>query len=104
VRTIGKLKGKHLFIGIVAIIGFFTAAARIVTAFYYLNANPRSAQPATERVYPVGAAYNTLVFVNKRELEWLNFLNYDMMTVLGLGVVLLAVFVIIPKARREGKL
>lgn len=39
-----------------------TFGTRIYTQFYYLNM-PRSPQPLSGRIYPAGAAYNTLVYV-----------------------------------------
>lgn len=71
---------------------------------YYLAVMPRLPEPLTGRIYLAGAANNTAVFVNKSELAWLNFLHYDMTSVVGILVVLLAIFVIIPKVRREGQL
>ena len=83
---------------------FFTAVANIGTSVYYLAVMPRLPQPPTGRIYRAGAAHNTAVYVNKSELTWLSFLHYDAMCVAGLSVVLLAIFEIIPKARREGRL
>jgi hypothetical protein len=56
------------------------------------------------KVYPATAAFNTGVYVTKTELRWVEFLNYDLSAVVGLGVVFMAVFVLIPRARREGQL
>ena len=103
-KTPDQAKGKQVLLWTVSITGFVTAVARIVTAFYYSAVMPRWPEPMSGRLYPAGAAYNTAVYVTRRELQWINFLNYDLMTFLGLGIVLLAVTVIIPKARREGKL
>jgi len=55
-----------------------TFVARIYTQFYYLNM-PRSPELLTGRIYPAGAAYNTLVYVSSREFSWVNFLNTPMM-------------------------
>ena len=95
---------KQALLWIVAITGFLCAAGRIATALYYLEAMPRFADPLSGRVYRTGAAFNTAVYVTKSELQWIDFLNYGLMTFLGVGVVFLALFVIIPKARREGRL
>src|SRR5580692_6048678 len=87
---------KQILVWIVAITAFFCAAARIMTAFYYLSAMPRFADPLNGRVYRTGAAFNTAVYVTKSELKWIDFLNYGLMTFLGVGVIFLALFVIIP--------
>ena len=103
-RKTPESKGKRVLLLTVAMLGFLTGAARIATAFYFLAEMPRLPDPARGRVYPSGAAYNTAVYVTSRELKLVDFLNYDLMTLLGLGVILIAVFVIIPKTRREGQL
>jgi hypothetical protein len=103
-RDARKFGAKQILIGAVCLIGFLTAIARIGTGLYYSEVMPRSPEPLSGRIYRAGAAFNTAVYVKKTELDWLNFLNYDMMSLLGIGVVLMAVFVIIPKARQEGRL
>jgi hypothetical protein len=107
--VIVKLAGREftaqkVFKGVVCIVGFLTAIASIGTSVYYLAVMPRLPEPLTGRIYLAGAANNTAVYVNKSEFAWLNFLRYDMMSAVGISVVLLAIFVIIPKARREGQL
>ncbi len=73
----------------------FTAPATIGTSFYFLAEMPRSPHPETGRVYPVGAAYNNLVYVNKTELAWQDFLEYDLGTVSLFGVVALGIILLI---------
>jgi hypothetical protein len=109
VLVIMKLGGReftaqNVFTGFVCIVAFLTAIANVGTSLYYLAGMPRIPEPLTGIIYPVGAAFNTGVYINKGESVWLNFLHYDMMSVVGISVVLLAIFVIIPKALREGQL
>ena len=96
--------GKRILLWIVATLGLFSSVARIATAFYYSARMPQFPDPASGRIYRTVAAYNSAVYVTRRELQWVDLLNYDLMTLVGFGVVLLALFVIIPKARREGEL
>jgi hypothetical protein len=49
-------------------------------------------------------AFTADVYVNEREVGWMNFLHHDVVSVLGIAAVLLAIFVIIPKVRRKGRL
>ena len=97
-------KTKQKVVWAVALTGFLSAAARIATAICYLVFMPRIPDPLGGRVYRTTAAFNTGVYVTKAELGWVEFLNYDLIAVVGLGVVLMAVFVLIPRARREGQL
>jgi len=99
-----EFTAQNVFTGVVCIVAFLTAIANIGTSLYYLAVMPRLPEPLTGRIYPAGAAYNTAVYVNKSEFAWLNFLHYDMMSVVGISVVLFAIFVIMPKAQREGGL
>jgi hypothetical protein len=101
--VIVKLSGReftaqNVFTGVVCIFGFLTAIANLGTSLYYLAVMPRLPEPVTGRIYLAGAAFNTGVYVNKGEFAWLNFLHYDMISVVGISVVLLAIFAIIPKA------
>jgi hypothetical protein len=57
-----------------------TFVARIYAQFYYLNM-PRSPEPLTGRIYPAGAAYDTLVYVNLMEHGWADFLNTPIMSI-----------------------
>ena len=107
--VIVKLSGREftpqkVFTGLVCIFGFLTAIANLGTSLYYLAVMPRLPEPVTGRIYLAGAAFNNGVYVNKGESAWLNFLHYNMISVVGISVVLLAIFVTIPKARREGRL
>src|ERR1700758_4839465 len=73
IRAVGKqmstprigsnVKREQILIGTVAVLGFLSATARIATAFYYSVAMPRSPEPWSGRVYRVGAAFNTPVYV-----------------------------------------
>ena len=65
--------GKRALTWLLAGTAALTFVARIYTQFYYLNM-PRSPEPLTGRIYPAGAAYNTLVYVSSRGFRWANFL------------------------------
>jgi len=84
------------------VLAFF--AARIVTLVYFWNCMPRSPEPQTGKIYPATAAWNTLVYVTRRQFAWQNILENYLMTIVGVVLVLVAVFVIIPEARRAGQL
>jgi hypothetical protein len=99
-----EFTAQNVFTSVVCVVAFLTAIANIGTSLYYLAVMPRLPEPLTGRTYRAGAAYNSAVYVSKGEFAWLNFLHYDLMSVVGVSVVLLAIFVIIPKARREGRL
>ena len=72
--------------------------ARICTQFYYLSM-PRSPQPLTGRIYPAGAAYNTLVYVKLSEVEWAIFLNTPAMSI-GVACILLVCLMHIDHRKR----
>jgi hypothetical protein len=82
----------------------FGGVAAMSTEFYFLGWMPRSPQPLTGRIYPAGAAFNTLVYVNRTELGWFNFLKYDVTTVVGVGVILFVIFILLPAEQRAGLL
>jgi hypothetical protein len=98
------ISSSTAFTGVVCVIGFFAAVANILTSIYYVTVMPRLPQPVTGRIYQTGAAYNTAVYVSEKEFAWANFVHYDLMSVAGISLVLLAILVLIPKARREGRL
>ncbi len=77
-----------------------TFVAQIYTQFYYLNM-PRSPEPLTGRIYPAGAAHNTLVYVSSTESRWANFLNTPMMSI-AVACVLLLCWVWIDPRKRAG--
>jgi hypothetical protein len=50
---------------------------------------PRSPQPETGRTYRITAQYGAAVYVNKQELDRLNFVKYDLTTLSGVGMLAL---------------
>jgi len=89
-----------VFVGLLC---FATFVAEMVTLGYYVAVMPQLPQPTTGRIYLVVFSKIGAVYVNKNEIAWANFLRYDMMTIVGVAVVLVAIFVIVPKARRRGR-
>jgi len=79
-------------------IAVLTFGARIYTQFYYLSM-PRSPQPLSGRIYPAGAAYNTLVYVKLSEFEWANFLNTPAMSI-GVACGLIVCLMHIDRVKR----
>ncbi len=77
--------------------------ADTVTACYYEAVMPRLPQPMMGRVYRAGWSKMGVVYLNGREFAWVNFLRYDMMTATGICLVLVAIFVVLPQARRENR-
>lgn len=81
-----------------------TGLLSISTGVYYLGWMPRTPQPSMARIYLTGAAFNTPVYVTKGELAWVDFIKYDLVTAVGIGVVMFVIFVFIPAARRSSQL
>src|SRR5579864_2404535 len=90
--------------GLVGIGIGLTLAARLITVFYFWNAMPRTPEPSTGHIYPAGAAYNTLVYVTRKERAWSDFITYDTGTIVGVGMVLFVILILLPGARRQGEL
>jgi hypothetical protein len=98
-----QITARTAFAGLFCIVGCFYFVGDTVTACYYQAVMPRLPQPMTGRIYRASWPKMAAVYVNEREIAWANFLRYDMMTVFGICIVLLAIFVIIPQVRRESR-
>lgn len=90
---------RVILILMLAAIGFsfFTSLG---TAVYFLGWMPRSPEILTGRIYPAGAAFNTLVYVTKAGQDWYDFLD-DASTFAGISVLLFVIFVLVPARRRR---
>ncbi len=78
-----------VLIALVSGTGLFTAASFIYIRFHYAAVMPKSPQPQTGRIYPIKAQYEVVVYINKEELEWHDFVEYDLTSISGGGGLLL---------------
>jgi hypothetical protein len=83
---------KIAFVSLVFGMGFFGLAASIYIPIHYAAVMPRSPQPETGRIYRVTAQYGAVVYVNKQEFEWLDFVKFDLWIASAIGM--LALFLI----------
>lgn len=80
---------KFVLIGLLGGTCLFTVAAIIYVRFHYAAVMPRSPQPETGRIYPVKAQFEAVVYVNKQELQWRDFVEDDLPPVCGVGGILM---------------
>ena len=80
---------KIIFVSIVLGTVFFGLAANIYIPFHYAAVMPRSPQPETGRIYRVTAQYGAVVYVNKQELDRLDFAKYDLTIASAVGMLAL---------------
>lgn len=71
----------------------FTAVALLWIRVGYAILMPQSPVLQTGRVYRTMVAFGIPVYVNERELGWINFVSYDLMSISGLFMIPL-VFVV----------
>ena len=81
--------GKIALVSVVFGTVFFGLAANIYIPFHYAAVMPRSPQPETGRIYRVTAQYGAVVYVNKQELDRLDFVTYDLTIASGVGMIAL---------------
>ncbi len=74
------------FVGSMSVVTLF---AMIHIPFHYAAVMPRSPQPETGRVYAIKAQYELIVYVNKKELDRRDFVEYKLMPITGVSAVLL---------------
>ena len=67
----------------------FTVFAEIYIRVHYAAVMPRSPEPQTDRIYRTMAAFGTAVYVNKQEIDRVDFVNYDLVSVSGIFMLLL---------------
>ena len=84
-KNVGKKTLVCLLVGTVV----FTFAAEIYIRIRYAAVMPRSPEPQTGRVYRTMVAWGNVVYVNKQEIERVDFVNYDLMSVSGIFMLLL---------------
>jgi len=80
---------KIIFVSIVLGTVFFGLAANIYIPFHYAAVMPRSPQPETGRIYRVTAQYGAVVYVNKQELDSLDFAKYGLKIASAVGMLTL---------------
>ncbi|MGB2592813.1 MAG: hypothetical protein WBG02_19650 [Candidatus Acidiferrum sp.] len=67
----------------------FTAVALLWIRVRYAAVMPHVPQPQTGRIYRTMAAFGTAVYVSEKELDWVNFVSYDLMEVSGIFMLIL---------------
>jgi hypothetical protein len=80
---------KKILVGLLAGTVVFTVAAEIYLRFHFAAAMPRSPDPLSGRTYRTMAVYGSAVYVNKQELDRVDFVNYDLMSVSGIFMLVL---------------
>jgi hypothetical protein len=99
-----QISARSFFTSLFCIVVAFSFLAHTVTASYYVAVMPRLPQPTTGRIYRAGFPKMGEVYLNEREFAWVNLLQYDMPIACGVSIVLLAIFVVLPQARRKSRL
>lgn len=79
---------KIALVGFVGGMSLLTLTSMLYVSFHYAAVKPRSPQPDTGRIYPVRAQYEVVVYVNKRELRYRNFVKYDLTTMTAVSGLL----------------
>jgi drug/metabolite transporter superfamily protein YnfA len=67
----------------------------VLKALYFYGWMPQTPRPEIGRIYPADGGHNIWVYVTKSELEWQNFVRYDLMTAEGGCVVLLGIVMLV---------
>ncbi len=83
---------RKVLMGILVFIVFANVVLGIYLRFYFVGVMPRSPIPSIGRIYPVTAAYGYKVYVNKEELRYFDFVDYDLGTVSPVCMLLLYYF------------
>jgi hypothetical protein len=82
---------RRVVMSIVFGLGFLTLASNIYIRFHYASVMPRSPQPQSGRTYGIPAQYGGVVYVSKQELDRRDFVENDLVTVFGVGMILLVI-------------
>jgi hypothetical protein len=77
-------------LGGILVISFATT---LYTRVHYAAVMPQSPQPQSGRIYRTMAGFGTSVYINKQEQDWVNFVDYDLMTVSGICALVLVFLV-----------
>src|ERR1700733_13906081 len=80
---------KRTVVSLLVATVLFTVAAEIYIRVHYAAVMPRSPEPQTGRIYRTMAAFGTAVYVNKQEIDRVDFVNYDLMSVSAIFMLLL---------------
>jgi hypothetical protein len=78
--------------GIVCVLAgtiLFTVSAELYIRFHYAAVMPRFPEPQAGRIYRTMAAFGAAVYVNKCEIDKVNFVNYYLMGISGIFVLVL---------------
>jgi len=73
----------------------------VATGLYFYGWMPQSPRPDVGRIYPADDGHNIRVYVAKGELEWQNFVRYDLMTVMGACLVALGIVMLVREHRGQ---
>lgn len=89
-QFLAKSRGlKIALVGFVGGMSFLTLTSMLYVSIHYAAVMPRSPQPETGRIYPIKAQYEVVVYVNKQELRYRDFVKYDLITVTAVSGLLL---------------
>jgi hypothetical protein len=89
---------KRLLESVLAIIIILIFAARFFVPLHYAGVMPRQPEPQSGRVYRVAVGSGIVVFLNKREINLMDLLNYELSPV---AVALLFVLVFLNLRRQQ---
>jgi hypothetical protein len=98
--TPSRLSGilRKIVLGLFVTVGIFTVAAGAYLNVEYASTMPRFPQPRVGRIFKVVVNHGTTVYINKRDVDKLNFV--DLYLGLGFGFCLLVVCLLRIRKRR----
>lgn len=79
---------KIVVVSLVFALGFITLASALYIEFHYSAVMPHHPQPETGRIYPKWFKSGGTVYLNRRELELSDFVQYRLFPACGIGALL----------------
>lgn len=90
-----KLTGaRRVLVIFLTVLFFFSLAANVYIDLDYAYTMPGAPQPKTGRVYRITVDHGSVVFVNKQELAWANFVFHDLFNVATVCFILIFVLTV----------
>jgi hypothetical protein len=78
---------RNVVLGLIGCVVLFTVLAGVYLDVRYAYTMPREPQPQFGRVFRVVVNHGTVVYVNKEEFDRMNFIEYDLMPISGVGAL-----------------
>lgn len=91
VTTSSRLNGilRKVVLGLFVTVGVFTIVAGAYLNVEYASTMPRSPQPSVGRIFKVVVNHGATVYINKQEVERLNFVDHYLGPTFGLCLLVI---------------